>query len=69
MLGRQKNKPVRLAKKISLSERVQCWIDRNSFYLIIFAGVIIVILSTVLLFTFVQSGTESGLWYNYFGGV
>ena len=69
MLGRRKKQPVRLEKKVSMSERAQKWINKNRPYLIIFGGIIITILSIILLFKCVHSGTESGLWYNYFGGV
>lgn len=65
---RKSNKPARLEKKVSRTERIQEWIDTHIYSLIIIGFVIIAILLVVIIFGLIHSGTESGLWYNYFKG-
>ena len=61
-----KSKPVRLEKKISLTQKIKNWLMKHSILLLIIFGIIATILIVILLLMFCP-GTESGLWYN--GGV
>ena len=63
MLGKDKKKPVRLAKKVSIKENIQNWYIRNRFYLFLIACFIAMIIFLYLILAFAP-GTESGVYYN-----
>lgn len=65
---RKKNKPARLRKKISYTDRIKNWGRRNKPYLILLGGFVAMGVFIIFCFAFIQSGTESGLWYNK-GGI
>lgn len=65
---KKSKKPARLEKKVSRTEKIQEWIDTHNYLLIIMGFIMIAILLVVIIFGLIHSGTESGLWYNYFNG-
>ena len=62
----KKETPVRLEKQLTISERVQNWVDKYHNHIIVVAIVVALILFVLCAMAFVP-GTESGIWYN--GGV
>ena len=65
-IRKKKKTPVCLEKQVTVVERIQNWINKYRFYIIIVAIVIALILFVLFILVFVP-GTESGTWYN--GGV
>ena len=58
--------PICLEKQITITERIQNWVDKYHNHIIVAAIVVALILFVLCAMTFVP-GTESGMWYN--GGV
>lgn len=63
---RNKTTQVRLEKKITLSEKIQKFINKYQTYLFMILMALLLIFIIIFIIMFVP-GTESGLWYN--GGV
>lgn len=55
--------PVRLTKQRTLKERIQNWIDKNYWYLVVIGFVATLILFIYLFLAFVP-GNESGVFFN-----
>ena len=62
-MWKKKEKPIRLEKQVSRTEKFQNWINKHRQPLIII-GVIIALIIFVLLIMKFAPGTESGLFYN-----
>ena len=66
MIFKKRKKQVRLSKKLTISERIQNFINRYYGYIVIIAFIVGIILFAYFILMFMP-GTESGAWYN--GGI
>ena len=60
-----KNKPVRLEKPLSFKEKMDKWVNKHYFTLLIILSIMIMIVLLLIVLLCIQSATESGMLRNY----
>ena len=65
LFGYSINQPVRLQKKQTIRERINCWVYIHRFELLLCISIIAVFTLALVLFLVIGSGTDSGNVYNH----
>ena len=59
------NQPVRLQKKQTLRERINCWVYIHRFELLLIISIVMMFTFALVLFLAIGSATDSGNLYNH----
>ena len=57
--------PVRLQKKVTLREKINCWVYIHRYELLLFITVMMMIIFALVVFLVIGSATDSGNMYNH----
>ena len=60
-----KSKPVRLEKPLSFREKVDKWVNKHYFTLLIILSLMIMLVLLLIILLIIPSATESGMLRNY----
>ena len=60
-----KTKPVRLEKQLTLTEKINKWVNKHYFTLLIILSIMIMIVLLLIVLLCIPSATESGMLRNY----
>ena len=60
-----KNKPVRLGKPLSFKEKMDKWVNKHYFTLLIILSLMIMCVLLLIILLCIPSATESGMLRNY----
>ena len=60
-----KNKPVRLEKPLTVKEKVDKWVNKHYFTLLIILSLMIMFVLLLIVLLCIPSATESGMLRNY----
>ena len=60
-----KSKPVRLEKPLSFKEKMDKWVNKHYFTLLIILSIMIMIVLLLIVLLCIPSATESGMLRNY----
>ena len=60
-----KNKPVRLEKPLSFKEKMDKWVNKHYFTLLIILSLMIMFVLLLIILLIIPSATESGMLRNY----
>lgn len=60
-----KTKPVRLEKQLTIKEKMDKWVNKHSFTLLIILSLIIMLVLLLIVLLCISSATESGMLRNY----
>ena len=60
-----KNKPVRLEKPLTLTEKFDKWVNKHYFTLLIILSLMIMFVLLLIVLLCIPSATESGMLRNY----
>jgi len=57
--------PVRLQKKLTLREKINCWVYIHRFELLLLITIMMIIIFALVVFLAIGSATDSGNMYNH----
>lgn len=60
-----RNKPVRLEKPLSFKEKMDKWVNKHYFTLLIILSIMIMFVLSLIVLLLIPSATESGMLRNY----
>ena len=60
-----KNKPVRLEKQLTIKEKIDKWVNKHYFTLLIILTLMIMFVLLLIVLLCIPSATESGMLRNY----
>lgn len=60
-----KNKPVRLEKQLTLTEKINKWVNKHYFTLLTILSLMIMLTLLLIVLLCIPSATESGMLRNY----
>ena len=60
-----KNKPVRLEKQLTIKEKIDKWVNKHYFTLLIILSLMIIFVLLLIVLLCISSATESGMLRNY----
>lgn len=60
-----RNKPVRLEKQLTLTEKINKWVNKHYFTLLIILSIMIMSVLLLIVLLCIPSATESGMLRNY----
>ena len=60
-----RNKPVRLEKPLTIKEKLDKWVNKHYFTLLIILSLMIMIVLLLIVLLCIPSATESGMLRNY----
>ena len=60
-----KNKPVRLEKQLTIKEKLDKWVNKHYFTLLIILSLMIMFVLLLIVLLCIPSATESGMLRNY----
>ena len=60
-----RNKPVRLEKQLTIKEKLDKWVNKHYFTLLIILSIMIMFVLLLIVLLCIPSATESGMLRNY----